>query len=143
MKKRLLLAIGAALAIAPTMTAQRVTDALGRGLVAMKTDAGVFCSWRINADEWDMGTEYNVYRGSTRLNRTPLKVSNFTDPSGTTDATYTIRPVINGIEAAACAPAKVREKNYTIIKPKHAHLPNCSDCRRSLRDSQAPILIFC
>ncbi|MDE5795341.1 MAG: autotransporter-associated beta strand repeat-containing protein [Muribaculaceae bacterium] len=119
MKKRLLLAVAAFLAIAPTITAQRVTDELGRGLVAMKTDGGVFCSWRINANEWD-GTEYNIYRGSTKLNSTPLKVSNFTDASGSTDATYTVRPVINGVEADACAPVKVWEKNYTIIKPQHA-----------------------
>ena len=120
MKKRLLLAVGVAMAITPTLTAQRVTDALGRGLVAMKTDAGVFCSWRINAEDWDLGTEYNIYRGATKLNDAPLKVSNFIDAIGSTDATYTIRPVINGVEADACAPAKVWEKNYTIIKPQHA-----------------------
>ncbi|MDE6548135.1 MAG: autotransporter-associated beta strand repeat-containing protein [Muribaculaceae bacterium] len=119
MNKRLLLALGALLSLAPTMTAQRVTDVLGRGLVAMKTDTGVFCSWRINADEWD-ATEYNIYRGNTKLNDTPLKVSNFTDTSGSADDTYTIRPVVNGVEADACTPVKVWEKNYTIIKPQHA-----------------------
>ena len=111
MNKKIMLAVGATLAIAPTVTAQRVTDDLGRGLVAMKTDAGVFCSWRINATEWDDGTEYNIYRGSAKLNSTPLKVSNFTDPAGSIDATYTVRPVVGGVEAAACAPVKVWEKN--------------------------------
>ncbi len=106
--------------ISPFVTAQRVTDVLDRGLVAMKTDAGVFCSWRINASEWDDGTQYNIYRGSTKLNTAPLNVSNFTDPSGSADAVYTIRPVINGVEADACSPVKVWEKNYTIIKPQHA-----------------------
>ncbi|MBD5260690.1 MAG: hypothetical protein HDS38_00975, partial [Bacteroides sp.] len=120
MNKKIMLAVGATLAIAPTVTAQRVTDDLGRGLVAMKTDAGVFCSWRINATEWDDGTEYNIYRGSTKLNSTPLKVSNFMDPAGSIDATYTVRPVVGGVEAAACAPVKVWEKNYTIITPQHA-----------------------
>ena len=120
MNKKIMLAVGATLAIAPTVTAQRVTDDLGRGLVAMKTDAGVFCSWRINATEWDDGTEYNIYRGSTKLNSTPLKVSNFTDPAGSIDATYTVRPVVGGVEAAACAPVKVWEKNYTVITPQHA-----------------------
>ncbi len=107
------------MAILPSVNAQRVTDELGRGLVAMKTDAGVFCSWRITANEWD-NTEYNIYRGSTKLNSTPLKVSNFTDASGSLDASYTIRPVVNGVEGAACAAVKPWEKNYTIIKPKHA-----------------------
>lgn len=114
-----LLAVAATLAIAQGATAQRVTDALGRGLVAMKTESGVFCSWRINADEW-YDTEYNIYRGSTKLNSTPLKVSNFTDNAGTTDATYTVRAVINGVESDACDAVKVWDKNYTIIKPQHA-----------------------
>ena len=119
MNKRILLAIAATTALAPGALAQRVTDTLGRGLVAMKTDSGVFCSWRINAEEWD-GTEYNIYRGSTKLNDTPLKVSNFTDTSGSIDATYTVKAVVNGVEGAASAPVKVWDKNYTIITPKHA-----------------------
>lgn len=119
MDKKILIAVTASLALAQGATAQRVTDALGRGLVAMQTDSGVFCSWRINADEWD-GTEYNIYRGGTKLNSTPLKVSNFTDPSGSADASYTVRAVVNGVESAACDPVKVWEKNYTIIKPQHA-----------------------
>ena len=32
--------------------AQRMTDALDRGLVAIQTDGGVFCSWRILAEEY-------------------------------------------------------------------------------------------
>lgn len=120
MNKRILIALGVPLAIAPTLTAQRVTDALGRGLVAMKTDSGIFCSWRINADEWDNGIQFNIYRGSTKLNSSPLDVSNFTDPSGSTDDTYTIRAIVNGVEADACTPVKAWEKNYTIIKPQHS-----------------------
>ncbi len=119
MKKKILLACGIAVAMAPSVLAQRVTDQLGRGLVAMKTDAGVFCSWRINAEEWD-GTEYNIYRGSIKLNDTPLKVSNFTDVSGTTNDTYTVKAVVNGVELDNCVPVAPWEKNYTIIKPQHA-----------------------
>lgn len=119
MNKTILFSAAAAIALSQGAMAQRTTDALGRGLVAMKTENGVFCSWRINADEW-YGTEYNIYRGSTKLNSTPLKVSNFTDPSGTTDASYTVRAVINGVESAASDPVKVWDKNYTIIKPQHA-----------------------
>ncbi|MDE6018631.1 MAG: autotransporter-associated beta strand repeat-containing protein [Muribaculaceae bacterium] len=119
MNKRFFLALGAALAIVPTVSAQRVTDNLGRGLVALKTDGGIFCSWRINADEWD-GTEYNIYRGSTKLNSTPLKVSNFTDASGSLNDSYTVKAVVNGRESDACTPVKPWEKNYTVIKPKHA-----------------------
>ena len=119
MNKKMMLAAVAVMAIAPGAFAQRATDVLNRGLVAMKTDKGVFCSWRITADEWDATTEYNIYRGSTKLNSTPLKVSNFIDPSGSLDATYSVKAVVNGVESEASAHAKVWEKNYTVIKPAH------------------------
>lgn len=118
MNKKIMLATAVAMSLAQGVSAQRVTDALDRGLVAMKTDAGVYCSWRINASEWD-GVEYNIYRGGTKLNASPLSVSNFTDPAGTTTATYTVRAVVNGVETAACKPASVWAKNYTTIVPKH------------------------
>lgn len=119
MKKRILFALAAVMALSQGVTAQRVTDVLGRGLVAMKTDKGVFCSWRITAEEWQ-DTRYNIYREGTKLNDTPLKVSNFTDPAGTTGATYTVKAVVNGVEAEACKPVSVWEKNYTVITPKHS-----------------------
>ena len=117
--KRLILGMAAAALTGLTIQAQRQMDSLDRGLVAMKTDAGIYCSWRINANEWD-NTLYNIYRGGTKLNDAPLKVSNFTDPSGSLDATYTVKAVVNGVESDACSPVKPWEKNYTIIKPQHA-----------------------
>jgi hypothetical protein len=61
--------------------AQRFTDKLDRGLVAVKTTKGVYCSWRIQADEY-YDVKYNLYRDGTRVNAEPLDVSNFTDASG-------------------------------------------------------------
>ncbi len=119
MNKKVLLALIAGTTFGHVAMAQRTVDSLDRGLVAMKTTSGVFCSWRINANEWD-GVEYNIYRDGTKLNNTPLKVSNFSDPAGTTAATYTVRAVVKGVETAACPPVKVWEKNYTTIVPKHA-----------------------
>ena len=58
--------------------AQRVTDKLDRGLIAMKVSDGIFISWRITAEEY-YDTEFNVYRDGTKLNAEPLSVSNFTD----------------------------------------------------------------
>lgn len=119
MNKKFLLTIGCLALLSQSGMAQRIADRLDRGLVAMKTDNGVFCTWRINADEWD-NTLYNIYRGSTKLNDSPLSVSNFTDPSGTSDASYSIRPVVDGKELEASSPVKVWDSNYTIIKPQHA-----------------------
>ena len=41
--------------------AQRVTDKLDRGLVAMKAGGGVYLSWRIFGEEY-YDVTYNVYR---------------------------------------------------------------------------------
>ena len=69
---------------------QRQTDALDRGLVAVKTSNGVYCSWRINAEEY-YDVAYNLYRDGTKLNDEPLKVSNFTDAAGGAESsTYTV-----------------------------------------------------
>lgn len=105
--------------MAQVMSAQRFTDALDRGLVAMKTDGGVFCSWRITDAEWD-GTLYNIYRGNTRLNDSPLRVSNYMDAGGSLNDTYCVKAVVDGVEQKGSTPVKVWEKNYTVIKPKHA-----------------------
>ena len=56
---------------------QRQTDVLDRGLVAVKTDAGIFCTWRVLAEEY-YDVEYNIYRDGTKINADiPLQVTNF------------------------------------------------------------------
>ena len=115
--KQLLLALGIAATFAATSlpaSAQRRTDALGRGLVAVKRTGGVFLSWRITAEEY-YDVTYNVYRDGTLLNEEPLDVSNFTDKGGTVDATYTVRPVVRGAEGDACQPVGVWKQNYKEI----------------------------
>ena len=58
------------------------TDKLDRGLVAVKTAKGVFCSWLITADEY-YDVSYTIYRDGTKLNTAPLSGSNYLDASGT------------------------------------------------------------
>ena len=41
--------------------AQRKTDLLDRGLVAIKTNSGVFCSWRILGEEYLSGFPHSLY----------------------------------------------------------------------------------
>ena len=85
--------------ISPSL-AQRHSDKLARGLVAIparyKTVGGNFLSWRIFGEEY-YDTKYNVYRDGTKLNDEPLSVSNFSDTNGTTSSTYTVAPVIGGV----------------------------------------------
>ena len=53
----LIAALGAA---ALSVSAQRQnTDQLDRGLIAVQTSEGVYCSWRIKADEY-YDTQYNL-----------------------------------------------------------------------------------
>ncbi len=86
--------------------AQRPTDKLGRGLVAVKTDAGVFLSWRILGEEY-YDVNYNVYRDGTRINSTPLSLSNFVDKGGGYGNTYTVSAVVRGVEQDHCKAVSV------------------------------------
>ena len=109
-KKLVTLAIAALTSFSGVM-AQRVMDRLDRGLVAVKTTAGVYCSWRIQADEY-YDVKYKLYRDGTKVNSEPLNVSNFTDASGSQSSTYTVKAVVNGVEQEASKSAAVLANNY-------------------------------
>ena len=108
----------------PSVQAQRAaTPQLDRGLVAVKTSNGVFCSWRIPGSEY-YDVQYNIYRNGSKLNSTPLNVSNYTDPSGSSSSTYTVKAVVRGVEeSSASAAASVWANNYLEITPDHGSLP--------------------
>lgn len=79
---------------------------LGRGVVAVRTGASsVYVGWRLLG--LDPSTiAFNVYRGSTKLNASPITATtNFVDNGATFGSalTYTVRPVLNGVEQAASA----------------------------------------
>ena len=101
--------------------AQRMTDKLDRGLVAVKTDGGVFCSWRILGEEY-YDVTYNIYRDGTKLNADPLKASNFWDVAGGLDSKYTVSAVVRGKEQAQCEAVSVWGQNYLEITPDHGDL---------------------
>jgi rhamnogalacturonan endolyase len=77
---------------------KRQMEYLDRGLVAVRTEQGVFVSWRL------LGTEpsdisFNLYRNDKKVNREPIISStNFLDTSGSADDTYTVRAVVKGKE---------------------------------------------
>ena len=103
------------------VSAQRMTDKLDRGLVAVKTDAGVFCSWRIQGEEY-YDVTYNVYRDGKKLNAQPLTASNYLDASGTTGSQYTVSAVVRGVEQAKSPAAAVWQQNYMELKMDHGSL---------------------
>ena len=101
MKRLLLMAMAVVLAVIPA-AAQRLTDKLDRGLVAVKTADGVFCSWRILGEEY-YDVQYNLYRDGSKVNGEPLTVSNFVDAGGNQGSTYTVAAVVRGKEQGPCA----------------------------------------
>ena len=92
--------------------AQRTTDKLDRGLVAIPSGSGAFVSWRIFAEEY-YDTEYNLYRDGTPVNTTPLKVSNYYDPNGKAGCSYQVAPVVRGKEQNRCKAVPRQSAQYT------------------------------
>ena len=90
------------LAMSCVAMAQRTTDVLDRGLVALPSGSGNFVSWRIMGEEY-YDVEYNLYRDGVKLNPVPLKVSNYTDTKGTAASKYQVAPVVRGVEQEKCA----------------------------------------
>ena len=146
MNKKLIAFVIAAFASYNVATAQRFTDRLDRGLVAVKTTGGVYCSWRIQADEY-YDVKYNLYRDGTKVNAEPLTVSNYTDASGSQGSTYTVKAVVNGVEQEASKAALVFANNYKSITIKHdaslksTYIPNDACCADVDGDGEVEILL--
>lgn len=146
MNKKLLATSALVLLVSMGANAQRFTDKLDRGLVAVKTTKGVYCSWRIQADEY-YDVKYNLYRDGTKVNAEPLDVSNFTDTSGSESSQYTVKAVLNGVEQQASKAATVFKSNYKEIKIKHdaslkaTYEPNDACCADVDGDGEVEILM--
>lgn len=121
-------------------SAQRFTDHLNRGLVAIPqgdktgqdatygmTGSGIFVSWRKLATEY-YDTQYNLYRDGTKINSIPLSVTNFQDNSGKKTSTYKVVPIVNGVEQTAqAAECKPWEHQYWEIPVQNVKNRNNAD----------------
>ena len=95
MKKLFLLAFFGLMTVGAS--AQRVTDKLDRGIVAVPTSSGTnFVSWRKFGSEY-YDTKYNLYRNGAKIAEN-LEVSNFTDNGAPASATYQVAAVVRGVE---------------------------------------------
>ena len=120
MKRLIMMAVMAMITI--HVMAQRMTDKLDRGLMAVKTDAGVFCSWRVLAEEY-YDVTYNLYRDGVKVNAEPLTVSNYTDISGTAASKYTVTAIgLRNHESEPCKEAAVWNQHWLEITPDHGDL---------------------
>ena len=144
MKKLFLLALFGLMTVGTN--AQRVTDNLDRGLVAVKATGGIFCSWRILAEEY-YDVTYNLYRDGTIV-ATNLTTSNYTDAAGSSNSEYTVSAVVRGVEQPRCAAVKAwaSNANYKEIVMDHGSLtstfiPNDACCADVDGDGELEILL--
>ena len=101
MKKILFLLLFAC--VASATFAQRFTDKLDRGLVAVpaKSGSGNLVSWRVFGEEY-YDVTYNLYCDGSKI-ASNLSVSNFQHTAGTAASKYQVAAVVRGVERRAVA----------------------------------------
>ena len=101
----------------------RQMEKLDRGLIAIKTDGGVYLSWRLFDNEdnifgsADKNVSFNVYRDGKKISEVATK-TNYVD--STVGTNYSVAPVINGVEGEKCNPVTVYNNSYfdiPLLKP--------------------------
>ncbi|MDE5826907.1 MAG: rhamnogalacturonan lyase, partial [Duncaniella sp.] len=66
-------------------------EKLDRGVVAVKTDGGVFVSWRSLISD-DKSTAFDVYRDGVKITASPITTkTNMTDAEGSVSSKYTVK----------------------------------------------------
>ena len=127
------------------LQAQRMTDKLDRGLVAVEVQNGVYCSWRIYGEEY-YDVTYNLYRDGKKVAEN-LTTSNYTDSQGTASSKYTVSAVVRNQEQSQSQSVSPLSTNYLEIKPKHDSsitsilIPNDACCADVDGDGQMEILL--
>lgn len=101
----------------------RQMEKLDRGLIAIKTDGGVYLSWRLFDSEdnifgsADKNVSFNVYRDGKKISEVATK-TNYVD--STVGTNYSVAPVMNGVEGEKCNPVTVYNNSYfdiPLLKP--------------------------
>ncbi|MEV4825935.1 cellulose binding domain-containing protein [Micromonospora sp. NPDC049274] len=88
----------------PPAGAKQMED-LDRGLISVRAGSGNLVSWRLLGTETS-GVSFNLYRGSTRINASPITgATSYLDSGAAAGSAYTVRAVVGGAEQAASAPA--------------------------------------
>lgn len=93
----------------------RQMEKLDRGLIAIKTDGGVYLSWRLFDSEdnifgsADKNVSFNVYRDGKKISEVATK-TNYVD--STVGTNYSVAPVMNGVEGEKCNPVTAYNNSY-------------------------------
>ena len=90
------------LTLTMTVSAQRATDRLDRGLVAVPATSGSgnLVSWRVFGEEY-YDVTYNLYCDGKQI-ATNLTASNYSHTSGTASSKYQVAAVVRGTEQEKC-----------------------------------------
>ncbi|RYJ27493.1 rhamnogalacturonan lyase [Streptomyces sp. L-9-10] len=75
-------------------------ERLDRGLVSVHTGNDNLVSWRWLATDAD-NVSFNLYRGSVKVNTTPITTTNYLHKDAPNSADYTVRALVNGVEQPA------------------------------------------
>ena len=85
----------------PVVESGKQMERLNRGLVSVRQGSNNLVSWRMLGTD-PANVAFNVYRGSTKVNSTPISDStNYLDSGAASGSSYTVRAVVNGQEGAA------------------------------------------
>ena len=116
------LAVGVSTHAAEPATPRYSVENLGRGVIALRTgDASVYVGWRLLGTD-PAGLAFNLYRATgaaqpVRLNESPLvTTTDFVDTSAdlSQENSYTVRPVLGGVELPPGAGFKLRASAATL-----------------------------
>lgn len=120
-------------AIIPTYGMKRQMEALDRGLIAVKTENGVFISWRILGNEKEIA--FNVYKNKKLFKFVASQQpTNLTDISGSTKDKYIIKAVVKGKEIDTSLEVKPWEQDFLILqlnRPEKGITPPCIALNRT------------
>ncbi len=94
---------------------RRKMETLDRALVAVPTEKGVFLSWRLQAYEYKLGMSFVLFRNEKRITGVIDGATNYLDPDGGKDDTYTVKAVLNGKMEREGYSTKVWDKEYLSI----------------------------
>lgn len=95
---------------------RRNMETLDRGLVAIKTDDGVFLSWRLNAYEYEKGLDFILFRNGEKITKYPITDStNYLDKNGNSGDEYTVKAVLDGMMERKGYTTKVLDTPYLPI----------------------------
>ncbi|MGW7517601.1 rhamnogalacturonan lyase [Streptomyces sp. NPDC054796] len=87
-------------------------EALDRGVVSVRSGDGNLVSWRWLGTDPD-NVAFNVYRGSTKVNSSPVTGStNLLDKGAAAGSDYTVAAVVNGTEQSRSAVGKKFTSGY-------------------------------